>query len=397
MTDFPKKLQQKLKERQENNALRSLSLPENLIDFSSNDYLGFAKNPLIYEAAGQLLAERNLLQNGATGSRLLSGNNGLYVELEEMLAGFHHSEAALVFNSGYDANVGFFASVPQRGDTVLYDALIHASIRDGIGLGLAKSYKFKHNDLENLEAIIKRCQNNGTPDGVIFVVTESVFSMDGDSPDLPALTELCNRNDCRLVIDEAHAVGVFGPNGAGRTQEFGLEDALFARIVTFGKAIGCHGAVILGSEALKSYLVNFARSFIYTTGLPPHSQATVMAAYGHLSAIHTSVGSDLSGQNTTLSLHKNIEYLNQKLEALNLKRFFIPSQSAIHCCLVPNNESAKRLAEILRECNFDVRPILSPTVPKGMERLRICLHSYNREEGINGLLEAIQKHIPDFA
>src|SRR5690606_32701429 len=135
MTDFPKKLQQKLKERQENNALRSLSLPENLIDFSSNDYLGFAKNPLIYEAAGQLLAERNLLQNGATGSRLLSGNNGLYVELEEMLAGFHHSEAALVFNSGYDANVGFFASVPQRGDTVLYDALIHASIRDGIGLG----------------------------------------------------------------------------------------------------------------------------------------------------------------------------------------------------------------------------------------------------------------------
>ncbi|MCG2460872.1 8-amino-7-oxononanoate synthase [Flavobacteriaceae bacterium F89] len=397
MTDLPKKLKLKLKKRQDNNALRSLTLPESLIDFSSNDYLGFARGPQIYEAAGQIMAKRNFLHNGATGSRLLSGNNGLYMELEELLAGFHNSEVALVFNSGYDANVGFFASVPQRGDTVLFDGLIHASIRDGIGLGLAKSYKFKHNDLENLEAIIRRCRKTGTPDGEIFVVTESVFSMDGDSPDLPALTQVCTSNHCRLVIDEAHAVGVFGPNGAGLAQEYGLEDALFARIVTFGKAIGCHGAAILGSETLKAYLVNFARSFIYTTGLPPHSLATIMAAYDHLSVIHTPIGSDRSGRNTALSLRKNIESFNQNLKTLNLTQFFIPSQSAIHCCLVPNNERAKRLAQNLRESNFDVRPILSPTVPKGMERLRICLHSYNREEEMNGLLKAIQKHTPDFA
>jgi len=392
MLDLPEKLESKLRKRQENNAFRSLSLPEDLIDFSSNDYLGFAKNLQIYEAADKLLSKRQLVQNGTTGSRLLTGNNKLYMELEEMLARFHRTEAALVFNSGYDANVGFFASVPQRGDIIFYDELIHASIRDGIELGSAKSYKFKHNDLGDLKSGIERSRNARFPDGEIFVVTESVFSMDGDSPDLLSLTDLCDRNHWRLVVDEAHAIGVFGPKGAGLVQELGLGDRVFARIVTFGKAMGCHGAAILGSDGLKNYLINFARSFIYTTGLPPHSLATIMAAYDRLSATDNFPDSHLSEQNIT-SLNENIIYFNQKLETLNLKQFFIPSRSAIHCYIVPNNEKVKLLAQTLRERNFDVRPILSPTVPQGKERLRICLHGYNKEEEITSLLKTIKENV----
>lgn len=392
MSDLPKKLELKLKKRQENNAFRSLSLPENLIDFSSNDYLGFSKNSQIYEAAGQLLSKRHLAQNGATGSRLLTGNNELYMELEGMLARFHHTEAALVFNSGYDANVGFFASVPQHGDIIFYDESIHASIRDGIGLGLAKSYKFKHNDLVDLESGIGRIRNMPIPDGEIFVVTESVFSMDGDSPDLLSLTDLCTRNHCRLVIDEAHAIGVFGPKGAGLVQEFGLGDRVFARIVTFGKALGCHGAAILGDDILKNYLINFARSLIYTTGLPPHSLATIVSAYEFLSD-SDGIQNQGGGQRIRSQLINKIWFFNQKLETLNLKHFFVPSQSAIHCCIVPDNERVKRLAQTLRKKGFDIRPILSPTVPKGKERLRICLHSYNTKEDISKLLETIKENV----
>ena len=276
---FPHKLADKLNKRIENNALRQLGSTQNGIDFATNDYLGFAQSETLFKETHSFLVEKNILQNGATGSRLLTGNHSLYTETENKIAAFHDSETALLFNSGYDANIGFFSSVPQKGDWILYDELIHASIRDGIQLSNATAYKFKHNDCEDLERLIEKVKHNLSN---IYVVTESVFSMDGDTPALLELAALCKKHQAYLIVDEAHALGVFGDKGEGLVQLLALQSQVFARIITFGKGLGCHGAVILGSEDLKSYLVNFARSLIYTTGLPPHSVATIQVAYQHL-------------------------------------------------------------------------------------------------------------------
>ncbi len=195
MEKLPKKLRQKLSERLSNDAFRSLSVIDGLVDFSSNDYLGFAQNEHLSENALNFLKIKPQ-KNGATGSRLLTGNHALYAELEDFLTAYHKSESALVFNSGYDANIGFFSAVPQRGDVIFYDELIHASIRDGIQTGYAKSYKFTHNNLESLKEKLVSLRAESRSDSEVYVVTESVFSMDGDSPDLVALANLCAENGC---------------------------------------------------------------------------------------------------------------------------------------------------------------------------------------------------------
>ncbi|MCK5443592.1 MAG: pyridoxal phosphate-dependent aminotransferase family protein, partial [Maribacter sp.] len=224
MARFPKKLRLKLIDREKENALRDLPIPNTLVDFSSNDYLGLSKNQKIFDSTSELLKNRSFDQNGATGSRLLSGNHSLYGQLENVLKEFHEVTSALVFNSGYDANIGFFGAVPQRGDVVFYDEYIHASIRDGIIMGNAKSYKFRHNDLEDLAQKCHALGNRNPKHGEVYVVTESIFSMDGDSPDLNTLVEYCRVNDFHLIIDEAHAVGVVGEKGKGLVQKLGLQD-----------------------------------------------------------------------------------------------------------------------------------------------------------------------------
>ena len=379
--NFPKPLQQKLQQREEQNALRKLPVANDLIDFASNDYIGFAKNENIFHETHQFLLDKNIKVNGATGSRLLSGNHTLYAEAEDYISKFHNAEETLIFNSGYDANVGFFSAVPQRNDVILYDELCHASIRDGIQMSKAKSFKFPHNDFEDLERLIYKFKpetQNSEP-GTLYIATESVFSMDGDCPNMEALTNLSEKYNCYLVVDEAHALGVFGEQGEGLVQSLGLEDKVFARIMTFGKGLGCHGAAILGSQELKSFLVNFARSFIYTTGLSPHSVATILQSYKHLTkekeAIH--------------KLKANIIFFNQEKMRLGLKPMFVYSKSAIQCAIIPGNEKVKNIASQLQQKRFDVRPILSPTVPEGQERLRFCLHSYNSENEISNVLELL--------
>lgn len=374
--NLPQKLIEKLEFRKQTNALRSLSVSHAVIDFSSNDYLGFAHSTEIFDETHQYLVERNFKTNGATGSRLLSGNHVLYLEAEKTIAQFHQAPSALLFNSGYDANVGFFSSVPQRTDVVLYDELSHASIRDGFQMTAARSYKFRHNDFEDLERLILKYQKEDT---VIYVVTESVFSMDGDSPNFEELTALTTKYNVLLVVDEAHALGVFGEQGEGLIQYLGLQDKVFARIVTFGKALGCHGAVVLGSEDLKTYLINFARSFIYTTGLSPHSVATIIVGYQKL----------ISGTTAIQQLKHNIIHFNQEKHLLGLKPMFVFSKSAIQCAILPGNEKVKTVAANLQSKGFDVKAILSPTVPEGQERLRICLHSYNTFEEISALMHCI--------
>ncbi len=367
MKEFPKALTSKLEQRTANNSLRKLSLPNTLIDFASNDYIGFAKSETIFNETHSYLIDNKIIRNGATGSRLLSGNHKIYEEAENYIAKFHQVEDALIFNSGYDANVGFFGAVPQRNDIILYDELSHASIRDGIQLSHAKSYKFKHNDFEDLEDLIQRFQSDFIE---IYIVTESVFSMDGDCPNLEELAALSNKYKCNLVVDEAHALGVFGENGQGLVQMLHLQDSVFARIMTFGKGLGCHGAAIIGSSELKNYLVNFARSFIYTTGLSPHSVASILVAYQHLETENKALG----------ILRENINHFNQEKNILGLKPMFVRSKSAIQSAIIPGNQNVKLIANQLQEKGFDVKAILSPTVPEGQERLRFCLHSYNSKE-----------------
>lgn len=377
MRRFPKSLQDKLTDRQQQNALRQLPAFNNLIDFSSNDYIGFARSETLYHETHNYLIENGWLQNGATGSRLISGNHLAYVEAEAFIARFHQSESALLFNSGYDANVGFFSAVPQRNDVILYDELSHASIRDGIKMSHSRSYKFEHNDLEDLERLIQKHQSGQAQ---VYIVTESVFSMDGDSPDLEKLVSISEKYSCLPVIDEAHALGVFGNNGEGLIQDLCLQQKVFARIMTFGKGLGCHGAAILGSEALQRYLINFARSFIYTTGLPPHSIATILTAY-----------KQLEKENSVIDeLRENILLFNQYKNNLGLKPIFVRNKSAIQSAIIPGNEKVRNIAMQLQQNGFDVKAILSPTVPEGQERLRICLHSYNTEAQMSQLLQALQ-------
>ncbi len=378
MNTFPDKLLKKLLNRKENNSFRELSSISGLIDFSSNDYLGFSKLEGIFKRASILLKDESTIINGATGSRLLSGNHKLYNITEKYLCEFHKSEAALIFNSGYDANIGFFSSVPQRGDIILYDEFIHASIRDGIKMSNAKAYKFKHNDIVDLNNYIERSRKITGNANEIYIVTESVFSMDGDTPDFKSLIKLCQKNGLHLIVDEAHSVGVFGEKGCGIIQSLDLQSEVFARIITFGKALGCHGAAILGSSELKKYLMNFARSFIYTTALPPHSLATILASY-----------EQLNDPILTNGLNENIKYFNLQLEKLKLKKLFIRSDSAIHCCIISGNTKVKEIALQLKISGFDVKPILSPTVPEGQERFRFCLHSYNTQKEISEVLKLL--------
>lgn len=355
-------LQKKLDERNRDNALRQLRLMEGKIDFCSNDYLGIVRNKLLR------VAEE--LRNGSTGSRLLAGNYLLIEETEKQIAAFHQSEAALIFNSGYDANVGLLSSIPQRGDTVIYDALSHASIRDGIRLSFAESFSFVHNDLNDLERRLKQASKN------VFVVTESVFSMDGDFCSLDDLVKLCEQYSAHLIIDEAHATGLVGDTGEGLVQHLQLQEKVFCRIHTFGKACGCHGAALVGSRRLRDYLINFARSFIYSTSLPEHAVAAIQKSYQTFPYMDK-------------ERKRLVDLVRQfQLALINYEK--LVSQTPIQVVVVPGNEAVKKLAEQLQDNNLDVRPVLYPTVPKGKERLRIALHSFNTKEELQLLIEQLQ-------
>ena len=359
-------LESRLDSRQEEGRLRSLRTNENLIDFCSNDYLGFARDI----ESGE---DKEFATLGSTGSRLISGNSGYVEELERFIAEYHNSEAGLIFNSGYDANLGLFSAVPQRGDTVLYDEFCHASIRDGLRLGTCKSYSFPHNDLVALEAHLSK------DNGQVYVAVESVYSMDGSFADLVELSALADKYKAKLIVDEAHATGLFGAKGEGRVVELNLQDRIYARMHTFGKALGRHGAIVLGDKNLRNYLINFARPFIYTTALPKSALIGVKRAYDKLSNLNY----------IDLELCKIQRLFKNKIEgieAFEIIESFTPIQSVI----CGSNQRAKFMSNELENEGIDVRPILSPTVKKGTERLRICLHEFNTEEEVLRLVNCLK-------
>jgi 8-amino-7-oxononanoate synthase len=361
-------LHKALDERIQNYLYRSLQYNPKLIDFCSNDYLSFARSENIKQRTEKAFAESSYL-SGATGSRSISGNTLYAEELEKELAMFHNAEAGLIFNSGYDANVGLFSSIAKKNDTIICDELIHASIIDGCRLSHANRFRFAHNDIYDLEKKLQQAK------GTIYVAVESVYSMDGDMAPLKEIVSLCKTYHANLIVDEAHATGVFGKQGRGLVKQYNLEDNVFARVHTFGKAIGCHGAVVVGSNVLRNYLINFARSFIFTTALPMHSLVNIKCAYAELQ-------SD-SFDNT--DLHNLIKHFREGIK-LSGDVHLIDSISPVQSVVIPGNAKARTVSKLLQEKGFDIRAILSPSVPAGKERLRISIHLHNTIEQINNLL-----------
>ncbi|GAA4449056.1 pyridoxal phosphate-dependent aminotransferase family protein [Nibrella saemangeumensis] len=371
------KLEHKINERRSAGLLRTLKQTDDLTDFCSNDYLGFARSAELKQLIREAEGNCPIGYTGATGSRLLAGNTRLAEEVESQIAAFHRAESALLFNSGYDANLGLMACIAGREDTLITDELIHASMIDGARLSYATRYRFRHNDLADLESILTKVQ------GQTYVAVESVYSMDGDLAPLIELADLCDRYGAALLVDDAHATGIYGPNGEGQVVALGLEDRILARIHTYGKALGVHGAAIVGPAVLSDYLTNFARSFIYTTALPPHSYLAIRAAYAHLQCC----------PETRTQLHNRVACFRQKAAEYLPEASWTDSRSPIQCLIVPGNEAARQVADAAQQAGFDVRAILSPTVPAGQERLRLCIHSFNTADEIDRLLAVLQKSL----
>ncbi|MDH4261576.1 MAG: pyridoxal phosphate-dependent aminotransferase family protein [Spirochaetia bacterium] len=381
------------------NNFRQLRRYNGLIDFSSNDYLGFARSDEL-----NLLIKNNeekylkLMTPGSGASRLITGNHELYDIVEKKLSEFYNAEKVLIFNSGYDANVGLFSSICTKDDTILYDEFIHASIRDGIRLSHARSFSFRHNDLESLKEKLNHARGN------IIVAIESVYSMEGIKKNnvngiekyiFEEIIDFCHDNDLYVMVDEAHSTGVYGKNGEGLVIDRNLQNKVFARIHTFGKALGVHGAAVVCSNLLYDYLVNFARSFIYTTALPPHSLLSILTSHEYLNNLGSnhflSTNQQLNLNNPRNQLKENINYFKKIFyNQQNEQRLDHGNDSAIHAILVPGIDNAKKIANLCINSGIDVRAILSPTVPAGKETLRICLHSFNSKEEIEKLVSILQ-------
>ena len=362
-------LQHKLDERVQKGNVRSLPKNSNLLDFVSNDYLGLSRNQELANAIHDRCRTEEV-PNGGTGSRLLSGNHQWYEEAEELLKQVFQAESILLFNSGYAANQALVSAIADRGDTILYDQLAHVCLKEGAWLSKAETVAFRHNDLNDLESRLTRSK------GRCFVLTETVFSMDGDMAPLVEMVELCEKYEAYLIVDEAHSTGVYGEGGSGLLAQMGLEDRVFARVYTFGKGMGVHGACVAGLQTLKNYLVNFGRPFIYTTSLPPHSVIAITESFKYL--------------NENLVLQNQ---LKDKIIAFRSLWEDSLSQTSIQPIMIGDNEKARQVSLELQKSGFDVRPILSPTVKSGTERLRISLHVHNSDEEIEKLVSVLTSQI----
>ena len=363
-------IERKLEARKKDNSLRILKESNRqLIDFSSNDYLGLARSTELKSNIVKAYESGNNL-NGSTGSRLITGTSALSLQVEDYLSKLFGFQSALIFNSGYMANLAIFSSIPQRGDTIIYDELSHACIKDGCRLSLAKRMPFLHNDLNDLERKLR------TAEGQTYVACESVYSMDGDMAPLQQIAQLCEKYNARLIVDEAHSTGVWGNAGCGLVNELNLSEVVFAVVYTFGKAMGIHGAAIASNSATREFLINFSRPFIYTTAPSAFELLSIQHAFEFLA----------SKPSLQLNLLSKSELFNQQLPQFS-------SPSPIKSVCIGGNEKTKAIAEELQQTRFDIRPILSPTVKEGTERLRICLHSFNTEEEIILLCEQLNRLI----
>jgi len=363
-------LAEKLELRKEKNLLRKLKHANNLIDFCSNDYLGLTQDNILKQKIEKAFKDIKNSKLGSGGSRLLSGNSQLVEKVEQQLAKTHQSESALIFNSGYAANLSIFSSIPQKNDTIIYDELSHACIKEGARLSFANRLSFKHNDITDLEKKLEKAK------GTKFIAVESIYSMDGDESPIDEILDIAKIYDANVIVDEAHSTGLWGEKGGGFCVEKRVHDKVFARIHTFGKGIGAHGACIVGSDILKQYLINFARPFIFTTSLPDHNLITIQEAYKFIA----------KNPQRWISLKEKIKLFKSIVKVKSIQ-----SNSPIQAILFPGNKNARKVSRLINNHGYDVRPILSPTVKAGVERIRVCIHDFNTNEDIIRLAKLINE------
>ncbi|KAK3291053.1 pyridoxal phosphate-dependent transferase [Chaetomium fimeti] len=420
-----------LDRRRERNQLRSLTIvPKGTVDFSSNDYLSLSSQPTVqraflarlHAAVSSTPADHNTRPSsllGSGGSRLLDGNSPFAESLESMLAGFHGARAGLLFNSAMDANVGLFSCVPQPGDVIVHDSLIHASVHDGMRMSRAsRRIPFAHSRVWEespvgetastanvssagrcLEGVLRGLTQGPEGDQFrsgernVFIAVEGVYSMDGDVAPLADIVDCVERyldqGNGYIMVDEAHSAGIFGGCGRGLVCELGLEKRVWARVLGFGKAIGCAGGMVLCSPTTRSYLINYARTLIYTTAMAFPSLASIEATYNFLAA----------GQAKPLLAHLDVLIQGAHRLLLQACSRHRPPPDLLRVRLgkpqspvIPVLTSQPRnLAKHCQQMRFMVRPIVAPTVPKGEERIRICLHARNSMAEVEGLIGAIEQ------
>ncbi|KAK2594359.1 hypothetical protein QQS21_007919 [Conoideocrella luteorostrata] len=401
-----------LTRRDAHNRLRRLTLRDpGIVDFSSNGYLSLSTHPNIKDAyISQLQKSHHEFSLGSCGSRLLDGNTVMAEKLELDIAAFHRAPAGLLFNSGFEANTGLFSCAPQPGDYVVYDELIHASVHDGMRLSRARTIPFAHNcvrkadvssssELKSLDEVLVALTNG--KDGAkvtsglrnVFIAVEGVYSMDGDVAPLKNIVECVEtRFPCgngHVIVDEAHSTGWLGDRGRGLVSQLGLEGRIWARLHTFGKAMGCAGAIILCTPTTRAYLINYARSLIYTTAMGFPMLTAIQTAYNYLEAGHADslLESLLTLMDETFQLLLSISHKYNPPPHL----FRINSAPPESPIIPLFSGQARSLATHCQQRGYMVRPIVAPTVPDGSDRVRLCLHAANTNAEVRGLCMAIEE------
>lgn len=362
-------LEKKLFERKERGNYRDLKVVDSLIDFASNDYLGLARSGELAQRTFQEWEKHGGLLHGlgSTGSRLLTGNTVYAEQLEKEIAAFHGYEAGVLFSCGYMANMGLISVLANEDDLIFFDACVHASTLEGIRMSRAQAFPFRHHDLYHLEKRLKNTKAKVSR----YICVESIYSTDGSQSVLQDICGLAKGYGAHVIVDEAHAVGIVGPQGRGLVAACGVTQDVFAQVTTFGKALGVHGAIVMGSRALQEGLINFARPYIYTTALPFYALAAIRSSYSMLPKLE--------------SERQRLRQLIERFRQAGLTSSVTPIQSI----KIKGNRCVKEMARRLEEEGFDVRPLMSPTVRQGEEMLRICLHAFNTEDEVEALLNTI--------
>ncbi|KAK0497232.1 pyridoxal phosphate-dependent transferase [Armillaria luteobubalina] len=371
----------------------SSSTSSTLIDFNTNDYLSLASSPVLRRRFLEKLQKApDVLGSG--GSRLLV-NGSAHSALEARLAEFFDSPAALLFNSGFDANVGFFSCIPQPGDIFVYDEYIHASVHDGIRASRARDsqYSFPHNSVQAFRNLLVGLRDErpsvAAGESSVFVAVESLYSMDGTFAPLQEFVEILEEvfphGNGYLVVDEAHSTGIYGPQGRGRVAMLGLESRVFARLHTFGKALAATGAVLLTTPLIRDYMLNYARSLIYTTSL---SFSNIIAADASFDMLMDGTAQILSEHLIDISWYFT-RSLSRRLAAIPPDLLSLPPNLEASPIIPIMTSQPRPLSAFLYARGMNARPITWPTVPKGKDRVRVCLHANNSREDIDRLVNGM--------
>ncbi len=355
---FPKKLQKNLDQRKKANNFREMKVYDSIIDFYSNDYLGLRTNEILLEQIAKIPQKM-----GSGGSRLMSGTTDNMLKCEYYLAQYYQDEAALMYPSGYMANLGLLAAIGTKEDTIIYDQFMHASTREGIRLSRARSFSFRHNDMSDLEKKLQKAT------GEVYVLVEGIYSMQGDIAPQEDLLKLQEKYSFYLIVDEAHSVGVIGNTLKGWSEEFPT-DRVFAKIITFGKAIGYHGAIVVGSQKLKEFLINFSHSFIYTTA-PPETQFQLLQIIHEWIARNNEI---LKSQLNDVIHYYNAQCNDEKISPIKIiKR--------------PDLEEVYRKFTIE---GIQTKIIKTPTVEEGQEIIRLSLHANHNQSQLDQLIKILR-------